>query len=141
MFRYFLVPAAIGIVFFLSVYFILPEFISEPRLVSYVAEFLLGQSNLYFDPMPAILARYVADLNLLVIALTGAVLSAAIIGLVVIISSLFISIFRSIILFLRRKPKTEKTVDLAPIDLDPQINKSARGKKVVGKGFDSIDQV
>jgi hypothetical protein len=141
MFRNFLVPAAIGIVFFLSVYFILPEFFSESSIVSYVAEFLLGQSNLYFDPMPAILARYVADLNLLVIALTGAVLSAAIIGLVVIISSLFISIIRSIVLFLRKIPKTEKTVDLAPIDLDPQINKFARGKKVVGKGFDSIDQV
>ena len=141
MFRYFLVPATIGIVFFMSIYLILPEFISEPRLVSYVAEFSLGLSNLYFDPMPAILVRYIAGLNLLSIAVTGGVLSAAITELAVIISSLFISIIKGIILYLRRERKTEEAVDLAPIDLDPQMSKFAGGKKVLGKGFDSVDRV
>ena len=141
MFRYFLVPVIIGTLVYLSVYFVLPEFFSESSIVSYVAEFLLGQSNLYFNPMPAILVRYIADLNLLILALTGAVLSAAITGLVVIISSLIISIIRGILLFLRKKPKKEKAVDLAPIDLEPEINKFAGGKKIVGKGFDSVDRV
>lgn len=141
MFRYFLVPAAIGIVFFLSIYFILPEFISDSQLVSYVAEFSLSQSNLYFDPMPTILARYVAGLNLLVVAVTGGVLSTAITELVVIISSVFIWIIKGITLLLRRERKTEEVVDLAPIDLDPQINKFTQSNKVQGKGFDSIDRV
>lgn len=141
MFRYFLVPVIIGTLVYLSVYFISPQFISEPRLVSYVAEFLLDQSNLYFNPMPEILVRYVAGLNLLTIALTGAVLSAAIIGLLMLIGSLFIWIVRKIMFFLRKKPKTEKTVDLGPIEMDQKINKFAEGKNVAGKGFDSIDRV
>lgn len=141
MFRYFAVPAVIGTLVFLLIYFIVPEFISESRLVSYVAEFLLSQSNLYFNPMPAILVRYLAGLNLLIIAVTGAVLSTALTALVVIISSLFISIIRGIILFFRKKPKTVQVVDLAPINLDPQVNKLAQGQKIMGKGFDSVDRV
>lgn len=141
MFRYLVVPATIGLVFSLSIYFILPGFIPESRLVSYVAEFLLNQSNLYFNPMPTMLARYVAGLNLLVVAVTVGVLSAVLSALVVITSSLFVWIIKGIILFLGRERKTEEVVDLAPIDLDPRITKVSPGKKVLGKGFDSIDRI
>ena len=55
---------------FLFIYFISPAIISDPGIVLIVAKFALNLSNLYFESMPPIIAGYITNLNLAMIALT-----------------------------------------------------------------------
>ena len=70
MFRLLIGPVIIGIFTFLLIYFVSPIIISESDLVAIVAEFALSLSNTYFDNMPPVIASYINNLNLAVVALT-----------------------------------------------------------------------
>ena len=140
MFRLLVVPLSTGILAFLFVYFIAPVVVPKPGTVAYVAEFALYLSNSYFETMPPIIASYIANLNLLMVALTVALLLTVVIQLVVIIGGTFIRSMKWIISCLRKARRKEVAEDLSPIDLDPRFTGSGPGKKILGRGLDSIDQ-
>ena len=140
MFRLLVGPMIIGILAFLLIYYISPVIISEPGIVSIVAEFALNLSNLYFDSMPPIIVSYTANLNLAMVALTVGLLVTVVIQLLVIFSGMFIYITKWIMSYLQKDRKEDEALDLPPIDMDPGFSNSEKGKKVLGRGLDSIDR-
>lgn len=140
MFRLFIGPMIIGMLAFLFIYFISPVTISDPGIVSIVAEFALNLSNLYFESMPPIIAGYIANLNLAMVALTVGLLITVVIQLLVIIWGIFSYMARWIISFLQKDRKKDEPRDLQPIDMDSSFKTSSIGKGVVGRGLDSIDR-
>ncbi len=117
-----------------------PAIVPEPDIVSYVAEFVLYLSNSYFESMPPIIASYIANLNLALVALTVGLLLTVVIQLVVIIGGTFIRIIKWIISCLQKDRGKEVVQDLPPIDMDPRFMGSEPGKKILGRGLDSIDR-
>jgi hypothetical protein len=140
MFRLLVVPISIGILAFLFIFFIASEIVSEPGIVSYVAEFVLYLSNLYFESMPPIIANYITNLNLAMVALTVGLLLTVVIQLVVIIGGTFIRIIKWIISCLQKDRGEEVVQDLSPIDMDSRYMGSAPGGKILGRNLDSIDR-
>ncbi len=139
MFRLLVVPVSIGILVFLFIYFIAPAIFSESGIVSYIAEFSLYLSNSYFETMPPIIASYIANLNLAMVALTLGLLLTVVIQLVVITAGMLICIAKSIISYLQKDRGKEVVEDLSPIDMDPNFMESGPGEKILGRGLDSID--
>ena len=140
MFRSLVVPISIGILAFLFIYFIAPTIVPEPGIVSYVAEFALYLSNSYFESMPPIIVSYIVNLNLVMVALTVGLLLTVVIQLLVIIGGAFICIVKWIISRLQKDRGKEVVQDLSPIDMDSKFMGSMPGKKILGRGLDSIDQ-
>ncbi|MDH3633634.1 MAG: hypothetical protein OES20_02920 [Gammaproteobacteria bacterium] len=140
MFRLLVVPISIGVLAFLFVYFIAPVIVPKPGIVAYVAEFTLYLSNSYFETMPPVIASYIANLNLVMVALTVGLLLTVVIQLVVIIGGTFIRIIKWIVSYLRKGRGEEVVQDLSPIDLDPRFMGSSPGKKILGRGLDTIDR-
>jgi hypothetical protein len=140
MFRLMVVPISIGILAFLFIYFIAPAIVAEPGIVSYVAEFALYLSNSYFETMPPIIASYIANLNLLIVASTVGLLLTTVIQLGVAIGSTLISIIKWIVSYLQKDRGKEVVKDLPPIDMDSKYMGSAPGKEILGRGIDSIDR-
>jgi len=140
MFRLLVVPISIGILAFLFIYFIAPTIVAEPGIVSYVAEFVLYLSNSYFESMPPIIASYIANLNLAMVALTVGLLLTVVIQLVVIIGGTFIRIKKWIISFLQKDRSKAVVKDMSPIDMDSRFMDAGPGEKILGRGLDSIDR-
>ncbi len=140
MFRLLVVPISIGVLAFLFIYFIAPAIVPEPGIVSYVAEFALYLSNSYFENISRIIASYIANLNLAMVALTAGLLLTVVIQLVVIIGGTFISIIKWIILCLHKNRGKEAVQDMSPIDMDSKFMGSGPGEKILGRGLDSIDR-
>ena len=140
MFRLLVIPISIGISAFLFIYFIAPAIIPKPGIVSYVAEFALYLSNSYFKNMPPIIASYIANLNLVMVALMVGLILTVVIQLVVIIGGTFICIIKWIISCLQKDRGEEVVQDLPPIDMDSRYMGSAPGKKILGRSLDSIDR-
>lgn len=140
MFRLLVVPIFIGILAFLFIYFIAPAIIPESGIVSYVAEFALYWSNLYFESMPPIIPSYIANLNLAMVALTVGLLLTVVIQLIVIIGGTFNCIIKWIISCLQKDRGKEVVQDLPPIDMDSRFMGSGPGEKILGRGLDSIDR-
>lgn len=140
MFRLLVVPISIGILAFLFIFFIAPTIVPETGFVSYVAEFALYLSNSYFESMPSVIVSYIANLNLAMVALTVGLLLTVVIQLVVIIGGTFIYIVKWIISCLQKDRSKEVVQDLSTIDMDSRFMGSGPGKKILGRGLDSIDQ-
>ncbi len=140
MFRLLVVPISIGVLAFLFIYFIAPAIVPEPGIVSYVAEFALYLSNSYFENISRIIASYIANLNLAMVALTAGLLLTVVIQLVVIIGGTFIYIIKWIISCLQKDRGKEVVQDLPPIDMDSKFMGSVPGGKILGRGLDSIDR-
>jgi hypothetical protein len=140
MFRLFIGPMIIGVSAFLFIYFLSPIIISEPGIVSIVAEFALHWSNLFFDSMPPIIASYIANLNLVMVALTVGLFMTVVIQLLVIIRGMFIYITKWINFYLRKDRKKDEAIDLPPIEMDSRFKNSEKGKEILGRGLDSIDR-
>ena len=140
MFRLLVVPISIGVLACLFIYFITPAIVPEPGIVSSVAEFALYLSNSYFESMPPIIASYIANLNLAMVALTVGLLLTVVIQLVVIIGGTLIRIIKWIISCLQKDRGKEVVQDLPPIDMDSRFMDPEPGKKILGRGLDSIDR-
>jgi len=139
MFRLFTGPVIIGILASLFTYFLSPYIIYNPGIVSIIGEFVLGLSSFYFDGMPRLVARYIANLNLLVAAITVGILMTVAVQLLMIIWGILGSMAKWLISLLHWNKKEQEPEDLPPIDMDPSFKPSAIGKGVVGRGLDSID--
>jgi CBS domain containing-hemolysin-like protein len=140
MFRLLIGPMIAGMMAFVSVYFISPVIISGPGIVSISAEFVLRLSTFYFENTPSIIAGYIANLNLLMVALTAGLLVMVVMQLFVIIWSLFSGMARWMISFLKKGREEDEPQDLPPIDMDSSFKTSSIGKGVFGRGLDSIDR-
>jgi hypothetical protein len=130
----------IGVLAFLFIYFISPVIISDPGIVSIVANFVLNLSDSIFEGMPPIIAKYLANINLLVAAITVGLLLMVVVQLLVIIWGIFGYMAKSILALLQKKEKEEEPQDLPPIDMDSSFKTSSIGQGVVGRGLDSIDR-
>ena len=86
------------------------------------------------------MARYVAGLNLLIVALTGGLLAVVATQFLVIIVGLSRIIAKGVISFMQKEKEVDEVTDLPPIELDQQFDQFDKGKKVQGKGFDSIER-
>jgi len=140
MFRLLVVPISFGTLAFLFIYFIAPAIVPEPGIVSYAAEFALYFSNSYFESMPPIIASYIGNLNLVMVALTMGIVLTVVIQLVVIIGGTFICLIKWIISCLKKNRVKEVAQDLPPIDMDSRFMGSGPGKNILGRGLDSIDR-
>lgn len=140
MYRLLIGPVIIGILAFLFIYFISPVIISESDIVAIVAQFALSLSNAFFENMPPIITSYITNLNLAIVAITVGLSLTVIVQLLVIIGGMFIYVIRWIISYLQKDRKEEEPQDLAPIDMDSSFESTGDGKKVLGRGLDSIDQ-
>ena len=140
MFRLLVVPISIGILAFLFICFIAPAMVAEPGIVSYVAELALYLSNSYFETMPPIIASYIANLNLVIVASTVGLLFTAVIQLAVVIGGTLVSIIKWIVSRLHKDRGKEVVKDLPPIDMGSKYMGSAPGKEILGRGIDSIDR-
>ena len=140
MYRLLIGPVIIGILAFLFIYFISPVIISESDIVAIVAKFALSLSNALFENMPPIIANYITNLNLAIVAITMGLSLTVVVQLLVIIGGMSIFVIRSIISYLHKDRKEEEPQDLPPIDMDSSFESSEDGKKVMGRGLDSIDR-
>ena len=130
----------IGTLTFLFIYFVSPVIISDPGIVSIVAKFVLNLSTFYFENIPPIIASYIANLNLVMVALTAGLLLTVVTQLLVIIWGLFSCMARWIISLLKKGREENEPQDLPAIDMDSSFKTSSIGKGVVGRGLDSIDR-
>lgn len=140
MYRLLVGPVIIGILAFLAVYLISPLIISAADMVAIFAQFALGMSNAFFDNMPPVIASYIANLNLLKVALTVALFLTVVVQLLVIIWGVIIYVLRWIISCLQRDKKEKQPRDLPSIDMNSSFESRHDGKKVLGRGLDSIDR-
>ena len=140
MFRLLIGPMIVGILAFLFIYFVSPVIITDPGIVSIVAEFVLDFSTLNFESMPPVIAGYISNLNLAIAALTVGILMTLVVQLLVIIWSIISCMAGWIISLLQKEKKEDEPQDLPPIDMDPSFKTSSIGKGVVGRGLDSIDR-
>jgi hypothetical protein len=140
MIRLFIGPMIVGVFAFLFIYYISPVFISEPIIVSIVAEFALNWSNLYFDSMPPIVVSYISDLNRVMVALTVGLLITLVIQLLLVIRSTSIYITKWVITYLKKDREKDEALDLPSINMDLKFKKSDRGGGILGRGLDSIER-
>jgi hypothetical protein len=140
MFRLFIGPIIIGILAFLFIYYISPAIISDPGIVPIVAEFALNLSNLYFESMPPIIAGYITNLNLAMVAITVGLLMTIVIQLLVIIWGILSYMTKWVISYLQKDRIKDEPQDLPPIDMDSSFKTSSIGEGVIGRGLDSIDR-
>jgi len=140
MFRLFIGPIIIGILAFLFIYYISPVVISDPGIVSIVAELALKLSSLYFETLPPIVAGYITNLNLAMVALSVGLLMTIVIQLLVIIWGILSYMTKWIISYLQKDKIEDEPQDLPPIEMDSSFKTSSIGKGVVGRGLDSIDR-
>ncbi len=140
MIRFFLGPLIFGSFAFLAVFFIAPLLVAEADLVAGVAGLILDSSNRYFATTPSIVAAYIANLNLAIVAVTAGLLTMVIVQLLVIVQALLVCLYRGIGALLRWERKKEETRDLPPIEMDSRYRNSKDEKKVLGRGLDSIDR-
>ncbi len=140
MFRLLVMPAIFGLMVSLALFFVSPLVYSKPDFTAIFASFVLRTSNAWFATMPPLIAEYIAALDLATAAATAGVLIMVAVQLLLIGWSLLAGIGRRIALLLHREPKQAPPPDLTPIDIDPSIIDSARVKKVLGRGFDTVDQ-
>lgn len=140
MFRFFVVPVTVGILAFSFVYYVTPEFTSESDAVSVVAEAALYLSNSMFASMPPVIASYIADLNLLTVALTVGLLFTIVIQLLVIIVDTFRLVINGMIAIFRKDPIETRPPDLPSLDIDARNINSRPGKEILGGGFDSLER-
>ena len=140
MYRLLIGPVIIGILAFLFIYFISPAIISESDIVAIVAKFALSLSNAFFENMPPIIASYITNLNLAIVSITAGLSLTVVVQLLVITGGMFIYVIRGIISYLQKDRKEEEPQDLPPIDMDSSFESSEDGKKVLGRGLDSIDR-
>ena len=134
MIRLFIGPMIVGVFAFLFIYYISPVFISEPIIVSIVAEFALNWSNLYFDSMPPIVVSYISDLNRVMVALTVGLLITLVIQLLLVIRSTSIYITKWVITYLQKDREKDEALDLPSINMDLKFKKSDR----VGGGWGEV---
>ena len=140
MFRLLIGPMIAGMLAFALVYFISPAIISDPGIVSIFAELVVRLSTFYFENLPPIIADYIANLNLLMVALTTGLLVVVVMQLLVIIWGVFSCMARWIISLLQKDKEIDEPQDLPPIDMDSSFKTSSIGEGVVGRGLDSIDR-
>ena len=140
MYRLLIGPVTIGILAFLFIYFISPVIISESNIVAIAAQFALRLSNAFFENMPPIIASYITNLNLAIVAITVGLSLTVAVQLLVIIGGMFIYVIRWIISYLQKDNKKEEPQDLPAIDMDSSFESSEDGENVLGRGLDSIDR-
>ena len=140
MFRLLIGPMIAGMLAFALVYFISPAIISDPGIVSIFAELVVRLSTFYFENLPPIIADYIANLNLLMVALTAGLLVVVVMQLLVIIWGVFSCIARWTISLLQKGKEIDEPQDLPSIDMDSSFKTSSIGEGVFGRGLDSIDR-
>lgn len=140
MIRFFAGPAVFGILTFLVVYFVVPLIVAEADLVAGAAGSILEYSNRHFATTPPIVASYIANLDLVIVAVTAAILMTVLAQLLVAIQAVLVCLYRGAKLLLRWTRKKEKPSDLPPIDIDARYLNSGEREKILGRGLDSIDR-
>ena len=140
MFRMFIGSVIFGILACLIVYFASHFVISESDIVSFFAGYALEFSNLNFDTMPGLLASYIANLDLLAVALTIGLLATVVIQLLVMVGAVIICISKWIISLLKKDRTVDEAPDMSPLDMNSKFKSSAKDEKVLGRGLDSIDR-
>ena len=140
MFRLLIGPMIAGMLAFGLVYFISPTIISDPGIVSIFAELVLRLSTFYFENLPPIIVDYIANLNLLMVALTTGLLVVVVMQLLAIIWGVFSCVARWTISLLQKDIEIDDPQDLPSIDMDSSFKTSSIGEGVFGRGLDSIDR-
>ncbi len=140
MVTYFIVPAVFGGFTFLIVLFVAPVIVAEADLVAGVAGLILDSSNRYFATTPPIVASYIANLNLAIVAVTAGLLMTVGVQLLAIVQAAFVGLCRGIGSLLRWERKKDEARDLPPIEMDARYRDAKEEKRVFGRGLDSIDR-
>ena len=140
MFRLFFTPVIIGILAFLIILFVAPFVFPASDLVALVARAALGLSNALFENMPPALAAYINSLNLALAASTVGLSLMIGVLILLMVAWTFKQSVKGILSLLRNMKKKETPKDLPPIDLDSGFKSRGDGKKVLGRGLDSIDR-
>lgn len=139
MIRFVMIPAIAGIIAFLLMLFIAPLIVAETDIVASVANRTLEWSNRSFATMPPIVASYIANLNLIVVALSAGLIVITGVLILVVAGEIFVGMARVIVSILKRFRREEVVRDLPPIDLPPRFRDSKPVKKILGRGFDATD--
>ena len=140
MFRRFLISLVVGILVFLVIFFGLPLIVSEAEIVAWFNSLLLDWSNRYFATMPSLLVTYLAQSNLVLIAVTAGVLVTLAAMLLATAWRLIWDFIGWLIGLLRREKTEAEREDLAPIDMKATFVSSGDGKQVLGRGMDRVDR-
>ena len=140
MIKFFAGPAVFGVFAFLAVFFIAPLFVADADLVAGAGGSILEMSNRYFASTPSIVAAYLANLNLAIVAVTAGLLMTLIVQLLVVIQVVLVCGYQAVGALLRWRRKVEQVRDLPPIDMDPRYLASKDEERVLGRGLDSIDR-
>ena len=140
MFRFFVVPMIAGVLVFLGTWFVSPLVFSSSGVVSILGDAVVNYSNSRFETMPPVIASYVANLNLVLAALTLGLMVVVMIQLLLVAWSMIAVSGKWLIACLRKPEKEEEPRDLPPLEMDPRFRASKIGKGVMGRGLDSIDQ-
>ena len=139
MLRLILIAVIVGILAILLILFVSPFLVAEASLVSLIASFVLGLSNLFFENTPPDVLTYVNGLNLLLVALTvGLFLTLAIL-----VTGLVWGLLRATwngIYALFHREKKEAPRDMSPIEMDSRFKSTGLGEDIMGRGLDDIDK-
>jgi len=139
MFRMVIGSLIIGILAFSLVYFVSPLVAAESATVARFARIALDLSNACFATMPSAIAGYIANLNLLTVAVTVGLVATLGIQLLVLIGSGCVGAMRLILALLRGRAKEIPAPDLPPIEFESTF-KGPERDRIFGSGFDSIDR-
>ena len=139
MFRMVIAPLIIGILVFSLVYFASPLMLAESETVARFAKITLDLSNACFVTTPSLFAGYIANLNLLIVAVTVGLVTTLVIQMLVLIGTGFVRLIHLIPVLLRRRAKENPAPDLPPIEFESKF-KGPEKDRIFGSGFDSIDR-
>lgn len=110
-------PVIIGISAGLFVYFVLPGTVARPEIVSGVTGFVLDLSNSYIENMPPHITDFIAQADLLKVAILAGIAMVLVFQIFGIVKRMFIFLMYRII-HLRENMKRNKKLDLPAIDMD-----------------------
>lgn len=140
MVRLLFVPASMGVLLALFIYFLLPQMVSGADIVAYFARTALELSNALFAHMPQRMADYIASLNLLAVAITAGILLTVIIQILVLVASGLAMFLKAILYLLKSNQKPPEPRELEPLELDARYRGTPKGKDIAGRNFDSIER-
>ena len=138
--RILIASVIIGILAFLVIFLVAPVLVPESDLVALVARAALGLSNAFFENMPPGIAGYINQLTLALAASTVALSLMIGIPVLVLIASAIVRSACWMLSLLKNRKKEEAPRNLPPIDMGSGFESTGDGKRVLGRGLDSIDR-
>ena len=132
-------PLIIGILAGLFIYFVLPGTVARSDIVSRVTSFVVDLSNSYIENMPPHITAFIAQADLLKVAILAGIVITLVFQIFGIGKRTFIFL-RYRIIHLLENMKRKKKLDLPTIDMDMEYRQEKKEEVIFSGRMNSIER-